>query len=111
MLTGEACVYTAAGLDSHFAVGREKNRASGEGGQASVQATADFATPAGPADGADENPKGVSLVLVDVITERSANLLDLIGQWDQSLGAKPPAIYAVACRWIRAGGWSLGTAK
>ena len=47
--------------------------------------------------------QGVSLALVDVITDRSANLyadlLDLIGQWDQSLGAEPPAIYAVACRW------------
>lgn len=55
--------------------------------------------------------QGVSLVLVDVITERSANLyadlLALIGHWDQSLGAKPPAIYAVACRWTPRGarGW------
>jgi hypothetical protein len=47
--------------------------------------------------------QGVSLALVDVITERSANLyadlLDLIGQWDKSLGATPPATYAAACRW------------
>jgi hypothetical protein len=47
--------------------------------------------------------QGVSLVLVDVVTERSVNLyadlLDLVGQWDKSLGAKPPATYAVACRW------------
>ena len=55
--------------------------------------------------------QGVSLVLVDVITERSANLyadlLDLIGHWDQSLGGKPPAVYAVACRWTprAARGW------
>jgi hypothetical protein len=51
--------------------------------------------------------QGVSLVLVDVVTERSANLyadlLDLIRQWDQSLGAKPPSIYAVACRWTPRG--------
>lgn len=47
----------AAGLDPYFAVGREKHHASGEGGQVSVQATADSATPADPADGADENPK------------------------------------------------------
>jgi hypothetical protein len=51
--------------------------------------------------------QGVSLALVDVITERGANLyadlLDLIGQWDQSLGAKPPPIYAVACRWTPRG--------
>jgi hypothetical protein len=47
--------------------------------------------------------QSVSLVLVDVVTERNVNLyadlLDLIGQWDKSLGAKPPATYAVACRW------------
>ncbi len=51
--------------------------------------------------------QGVSLVLVDVVTQRSANsyadLLDLIGQWDQSLGEKPPAVYAVACRWTPRG--------
>jgi hypothetical protein len=46
---------------------------------------------------------GVSLVLVDVVTERCVNLyadlLDLIGQSDASLGAQPPATYAVACCW------------
>jgi len=46
---------------------------------------------------------GVSLVLVDVVTVRNVNLyadlLDLIGQWDQTLGDEPPAAYAVACRW------------
>jgi hypothetical protein len=51
--------------------------------------------------------QGVSLALVDVVTERSANLyadlLELIGQWDQTLGAKPPPIYAVACRWTPRG--------
>jgi hypothetical protein len=49
----------------------------------------------------------VSLALVDVVTDRSVNLyadlLDLIGQWDKSLGAKPPATYAVACRWAPRG--------
>lgn len=47
--------------------------------------------------------RGVSLVLVDVVTARNVNLyadlLDLIGQWDRSLGEQPPATYAVACRW------------
>jgi hypothetical protein len=47
--------------------------------------------------------QGVSLVLVDVVTARNVNLyadlLDLIGQWDRSLGEQPPATYAVACRW------------
>ena len=51
--------------------------------------------------------QGISLVLVDVVTERSTNLyadlLDLIGQSDQSLGAKPPPTYAVACRWLPRG--------
>jgi hypothetical protein len=51
--------------------------------------------------------QGVSVVLVDVVTERSANLyadlLDLAGLWDESLGAKPPATYAVACRWTPRG--------
>jgi hypothetical protein len=51
--------------------------------------------------------QGVSLVLVDVVTERNVNLyadlLDLIGQWDKSLGTKPPAIYATACRWTPRG--------
>jgi hypothetical protein len=45
----------------------------------------------------------VSLVLVDVVTARNVNLyadlLDLIGQSDPSLGEQPPATYAVACRW------------
>jgi hypothetical protein len=46
--------------------------------------------------------QGVSLVLVDVVTVRNDNLyvdlLDLIGQWDRTLGDEPPATYAVACR-------------
>ena len=47
--------------------------------------------------------QGVSLVLVDVVTSRNVNLyaelLELIGQWDPSLGEHPPATYAVTCRW------------
>ena len=47
--------------------------------------------------------QGVSLVLVDVVTSRNVNLyadlLELIGQWDPSLGERPPGTYAVACRW------------
>lgn len=50
---------------------------------------------------------GVSLVLVDVVTARNANLyaglLDLIGQRDPALGNQPPATYAVACRWVQRG--------
>ena len=46
--------------------------------------------------------QGVSLVLVDVVTARDdnlyADLLELIGQWDPSLGEHPSATYAVACR-------------
>jgi hypothetical protein len=44
---------------------------------------------------------------VRVYDTRRGHLLDLIGQWDQSVGANPPAIYAVACRWTRAAtrGW------
>lgn len=49
----------------------------------------------------------VSLVLVDVVTVRNVNLyaalLELIGQWDRSLGEQPPATYAVACRWRQRG--------
>jgi hypothetical protein len=48
--------------------------------------------------------QGVSLVLVDVVTDRKVNLyadlLDLIGESDRSLGGKPPATYSVACRWV-----------
>lgn len=47
--------------------------------------------------------QGVSLVLADVVTARHVNLyadlLELIGQRDRSLGEQPSAIYAVACRW------------
>lgn len=48
--------------------------------------------------------KGVSVSIVDLVTSRHFNLyaelLDLIGQSDPSLGARPPATYAAACRWI-----------
>ncbi len=51
--------------------------------------------------------QGVSIIVVDVVTERSASLyadfLDLIGQWDKSLGTEPPGTYAVACRWLPRG--------
>jgi hypothetical protein len=47
--------------------------------------------------------QGVSLVLVDVVTARNVNLyadlLDLIGRSDRSLGGQPSPTYAVACRW------------
>ena len=45
----------------------------------------------------------VSVVLVDLVTARAANLyaelLDLIGERDPTLGDAPPATYAAACRW------------
>jgi hypothetical protein len=47
--------------------------------------------------------RGVSVVLVDLVTARSSNLycelLNLIGERDPGLGDPPPAIYAAACRW------------
>jgi hypothetical protein len=51
---------------------------------------------------------GVSVSIVDLVTSRRFNLyaelLELIGHSDPSLGAKPPVIYAAACRWIERGG-------
>lgn len=45
----------------------------------------------------------VTVLLVDVVTARVANLyaelLERVGQMDPALGDAPPAIYAVACRW------------
>ncbi len=55
--------------------------------------------------------QGVSLVLVDVVTVRNVNLyadlLKLIDRSDRSLGTRPLATYAVACRWRPRGrsGW------
>jgi Protein of unknown function (DUF4058) len=47
--------------------------------------------------------QSVAVVLVDVITSRSANLyaelLDWVDGRDPSLGEEPSAIYAAACRW------------
>jgi hypothetical protein len=46
----------------------------------------------------------VSVVIVDLITTRKANLygelLDFVGVTDASLSAKPPGTYAASCRWI-----------
>ncbi len=51
--------------------------------------------------------KGVSVAIVDLVTSRHFNLyaelLDLIGRSDPSLGTEPPATYAAACRWIERG--------
>jgi hypothetical protein len=48
--------------------------------------------------------KGVSVSIVDLVTSRHFNLyaelLELVGRSDPSLGAEPPATYAAACRWI-----------
>ena len=47
--------------------------------------------------------QSVSVVLVDVVTTRHANLyaelLDWVGGRDAALGDVPPATYATACRW------------
>lgn len=47
--------------------------------------------------------RGVSVCVVDVVTVRDfnlyADLLELLGQHDPSLGAEPPPLYAVSCRW------------
>jgi hypothetical protein len=47
--------------------------------------------------------QGVSVMLVDAVTVRDANLyaslLQLIDQRDPSLGERPSGTYAVACRW------------
>lgn len=47
--------------------------------------------------------QGVSVVLVDLVTARGFNLyaemLDWVGVRDPALGADPPGVYAVACRW------------
>ena len=56
----------------------------------------------------------VSVVLVDVVTTRTANLygelLDLIGHADPSLNSEPPPLYAAACRMTkRANEWLLET--
>ncbi len=51
--------------------------------------------------------QGVSVSIVDLVTSRRFNLyaelLDMIGHSDPSLGAEPPPIYAAACRWIDRG--------
>jgi Protein of unknown function (DUF4058) len=47
--------------------------------------------------------QSVAVVLVDVLTIRSANLYSELLEWvdgrDPSLGEEPSAIYAAACRW------------
>lgn len=46
--------------------------------------------------------QGVAVSVVDVVTVRDfnlyADLLDLLGQSDPSLGSRPPGLYAVSCR-------------
>lgn len=45
----------------------------------------------------------VSVAIIDLVTVRDfnlyADLLQLIGQGDPALGAEPPSLYAVSCRW------------
>jgi hypothetical protein len=51
--------------------------------------------------------QGVSVSLIDLVTSKHFNLyaelLELIGQTDPSIGDEPPSIYAAACRWIPRG--------
>jgi hypothetical protein len=51
--------------------------------------------------------QGVSVSVVDLVTYRNFNLyaelLELIGQSDPTMGEEPPAIYAAACHWIERG--------
>lgn len=51
--------------------------------------------------------RGVSVAIVDVVTEKNFNLhaelLELLGQRDRTFRPEPPAIYAAACRWIERG--------
>jgi hypothetical protein len=48
--------------------------------------------------------KGVSVSIIDLVTSRHFNLyaelLELVGQSDPSMGEEPAATYAAACRWI-----------
>jgi hypothetical protein len=48
---------------------------------------------------------GVSVVIVDLVTDRHANLyaelIEFLGQADAALPPDPPSIYAAACRWTR----------
>jgi hypothetical protein len=48
---------------------------------------------------------GVSVAIVDLVTDRHANLyaelIDFLGQSDPALPPDPPSIYAAACRWTR----------
>jgi hypothetical protein len=51
--------------------------------------------------------QGVSVSIVDLVTSRQfnlyENLLEFLGQSDPALGAEPPTVYAVTCRWRREG--------
>ncbi|HEY7427713.1 MAG TPA: DUF4058 family protein [Gemmataceae bacterium] len=51
--------------------------------------------------------KGVAVSIVDLVTIRRFNLyaelLAFIGHNDPTLGAEPPDIYAVSCRWVEKG--------
>lgn len=46
---------------------------------------------------------GVAVSIVDVVTERQANLyaelLDFLGLSDPKMGSEPPGTYAASCRW------------
>jgi hypothetical protein len=45
----------------------------------------------------------VTVAIVDLVTVRDFNLyaelLEMLGQRDPELGAEPPALYAISCRW------------
>lgn len=48
---------------------------------------------------------GVSVAIVDLVTDRHANLhaelIDFVGQTDPAVPPGPPHLYAAACRWAR----------
>jgi hypothetical protein len=51
--------------------------------------------------------EGVSVAMVDLVTDRHANLyaelIEFVGESDPAVPADPPPTYAAACRWTRAG--------
>jgi hypothetical protein len=53
----------------------------------------------------------VSVTIIDLVTTRNfnlyADLLELIGQTDPTLGAEPPPLYAVSCRLTKEGETSV----
>ena len=55
--------------------------------------------------------KGVAVSVVDLVTVRRFNLyldlLEFVGQTDETLGEPTPHVYAASCRWVRRDGKTL----